>query len=168
MPAQNGLGPNHHYGVENRRANLRKPTQEDTVQPRKPNPARVFTPQDRDLMSQCDVLCGQPARSLDHGHQCHEEHSNERYHPKRITDVLYSNQPDEVFGRDRSYALQAFPRCGWTANSEQLNSMALLKAKNVSCGWTANSEQLNYIRAGPPGNISCGWTANSEQLNSAL
>ena len=35
-----------------------------------------------------------------------------------------------------------------------------------SCGWTANSEQLNSIDGKPISDgASCGWTANSEQLN---
>ncbi len=51
-------------------------------------------------MSQCDVFCGQLARSLEHGQQCHEEQSNERYHPKRIAEDPPSFQPDKVFEKD--------------------------------------------------------------------
>ena len=98
----NSLGPDHHYYVESRRIRLRTPTQKDTVQPPKPNPARALTPQDRDLMSQCDAICSRPAWSLVHGSQRHEEHSNERYHPQRNIDVLYLNRPDKRKRRKQS------------------------------------------------------------------
>ena len=44
VPAQNGLRPNHRYGVDNRRTRPCKPVQENTVQTRKTDAVMVLTP----------------------------------------------------------------------------------------------------------------------------